>query len=587
MMSVKRIAWGVVIGVVVMVIAYIAGTWSYCCQTAEYVRARIDESLHPQEWHLGDVRVEREEAGKPHLGMYRASMGDIEMWFVTAEGKDGEVHRGGGVTKGSDLYAGILPSEEILREELPEPLAEAADIAQQVAQEMRQHKPWPWSLRSIGRRVRDVAERRMRVEAYAEPDRGLYCSEILYGSERIFGIDTFGDYIRLTMRDDRAIASIKNSVLDFGDAGNTAYVDEAADVESLQHRVIAAIGYATEALQAAPGKPEGVIEMLEESRMRFDSQDYTRMPELDRDARFQLVRPWYARIVQKNLRGIRAVKPDEALSQPAIVAGVEISEQLNERNFGSLILVKDNIIISCDSLGGRSDLKVKCEGQEVLSLNVTEDCEFPEMTARFGGEEQEVLDEVRAMARDMLAVPLEEWPEFVWRDDLLLALKGVDEGRFYARCVPERYGVNARVMAEGNELMFSLSQATFIQFDCTGSLDVLLHVNGFEAYDHRSGGLLVVDGNDVRLTQRKAEAAAGKAFDADTFAALAGMLRDYEDEVPEELRQSLDSVVAFAADPQIPQATLVDVLEPPVWSVEHRQKRMEALQQLAKSTVGN
>jgi hypothetical protein len=428
----------------------------------------------------------------------------------------------------------------------------------------------------------------MRVEAYSEPSRGLYCSEILYGSERIFRITTsFGDLVSMTVWDGRTIARIKYSVLDFGSDGNIAYVDEITDVESLQRRVTAAIDYAVETLHVVPDRPADVLEMLGESRAYFEGRDYERKPELDKDARFQLMRPWYASIVQRNLRGVPAVTPERTLVQPAMVAGVEISEQLNERGFGPLMLARGSVCITYQSLGGKSDLKIEREGQEVLSLDVTEDPEFPAATAHFGGEEQEVLDEVRAMARDMLAVPLEDWPEFVWRDDLLSALKGVDDGRFYATSGPKAYWITARLMAEGDDITCSLSQNKLLKQTSVGSLDVLLHANGFEAYDQRSGSLLEVAGDDVRLTQRKIEAAKGEAFDAATFAALVGMLRDYEDEVPEELRQSLDVLVAFAVNPQIPQASPVDILEAPNWSAEHRQKVTEALKPLRKVTIGS
>ncbi len=560
-------------GVVVMVIAYTAGTWSYWCKTTECVRAGIDERLHPKYWRLGDVHLRREGTGRPRLEVYRASMGDIDMSLVTAKGEDGEVYRTGHVIKDHDTYMGVLPAEEVLREELPELLTEAADAAQLVAQEMRQHKPWPWSLRSIGRRVRDVAERRMRVEASTEPGRGLYCSEILYGSEKAFSINTFGEWARLTVWDGRAVARVKDSVLDFGSAGNIAYADETADVALLQTRVINAIDSAVEALQAAPSKPADAIKKLGEARTLFESQDYARKPELDRAGRDQLMSPWDASIVHTSSKGASNDEPEEALVRSATVAGVEISKD----GCASLKLAKDDVSVTWRFMGGRSKLTVERGGYEALTMIVTEDTEYPSVTARFEGEEQEVLDEVRAMARDMLSVPLEEWPAIVWREELLSTLRGVDEGRYCARGGLNGYHVGARVMAEGNELEFSVSQTTFIRFDCTGSLDVLLDAGGIKAFDQRSGSLLVADGDSVRLTQRRTDETAGKAFDAATFAALAGMLREYKSEVPEELRQSLDVLVAFATDPQIPQPILVDTLEAPDWSAEHRQERTKAL----------
>ncbi len=288
------------------------------------------------------------------------------------------------------------------------------------------------------------------------------------------------------------------------------------------------------------------------------------------------MRPWEARLYRANSRGVSAVTAENALVQPATVAGVEISEQLTERGLGSLTLAKGDLDITCRLEGGRSRLGIEQGEQKVLSLEVTDDLGYPAVTARFGGEEQEVLDEVRAMARDMLAVPPEEWPDFVWREDLLLALKGIDEGRFYAASELKMYRVTARVMAEGDSLSFSLSQITYLRTDAVGSIDILLCADGFMVYDQRSGSLLKVENDDVRLTRRKTDATAENAFDEETFIALAGMLHDHEDEVPEELRQSLDGLVEFATDPQLPKPSLVDTLAAPVWSTELRESRRKA-----------
>jgi len=553
--------------------------WESVRSASAYAWEGVDARLNPDEWHLGDVRVVKDEDKSWDTVSYDVYSGDDRMRLAVGRNEAGETYETGYVWPYPRGYAGVFPSDKKLSEKSPLSPAIAALTAQRIAEEMRQHKPWPWSLRQIAGRVKDISQRRMRLETTVGESGFVMAASVLYGPDEIIRLWIGGPVLQLYLWDDRSMATTSSgtAVIEQGKGDYAVYAEDDEESEALVERLKNGIAEALSILRASPDTLPGAVDRLVRTEEWLATRDFERLPKLERDAVKKLTEPWAVTFEGSgSVASLFSPWNDEAPARVQ-VGDVSISEVRNGATYRYLTLAKDDLRVDWHPFAGKSRLSLRTEGYPYVSITVIEGGDYPRTAARFGDEEaNRTLDALLGLAGEMLGEEENSWPDEPWRERLRSALIAFTEGSFSALCYPGIVNVDSRLVCEGDEVWAVFSQHAAAGSENQDYLELKLGVAGFDVYDSRAGCLLHVSAEGATLVQDSLSASAGKKLHLDNVAALADLANLSAGDLTPELVEMLERVAAFAAQPAILQPTLADELDAPEWSYATALSRLPA-----------
>ena len=577
-MSIKRIAWGVVVGVVCLFAVYCVLDWESVHRSSVHTWGCIDAYLNPDEWQLGDVRVARDENKSWDTIGYDVFSGDDHMRLAVGRNEAGETYETGYVSPYPKGYAGVLPSDKKLSEDLPLSSGIAALTAQRIANEMRQHKPWPWSLRQIAGRVKDISQRRMQLETIVGESSFVMATGVLYERDEVIRLMIAGSPVyRIYLWDNRSMATASTGtvVIERGEGGYILYADDDEDPDEFVEGIKSSIAQALSILRASPDALPGAVDRLVRTEEWLTTRDFKRLPKLERDTIKKLTEPWDVKF-EGSGSSVDLLSPfEDAESRQVQIGDVSVSRPRKGISYRYLQLAKDDLRVDWHPFEGKSRLSLRTAGYPYVSITVIEDGEYPRTAARFGDEEaSRTLDVLLGLAGEMLDVEEEIWPVDPWRQRLRSALTAFTEGRFSAFHYPGNASVGSRLICEGDEVWAVFSQYTSAGSAYQDYLEFKFSATGFEIYDSRAGCLLQSYNGATVLSQNRADASAGDKLHLANVSALIDFANTNAEELTQELVTTLKRAADFVARSEFPQPTLEESIDVPDWSYAAAQARI-------------
>jgi|GEM_PF-5510405 len=578
-MSGRRLALGLLLGVIALAVFSCFVLFPAYPFILDSVKHFLSQKSGADTWQLGEVTVTREELEGIAVTYYSFRDGE-ESVTVDLLSPEGEKPEYAGSYEGASNYLEFRQSEQKLAaDELPKEMAEQLRAAQAVAEKALQKNIWPWPLWHLKPFVRRIADGRARLRVSGPCHALIYPKAFFLGDEEILGISASyiteeNSHLEVATWRDRFAARLKYGK--FALLGDGRELVAHQEVDSDAGTVDERIAQIRELLrnflfvvETVPALPEAMMPRLKKVAEVIGKRQVTVGKPLTPEEMDAFLEPW-RHIAPEPTQEERMQLAGDLTWQhePMTIAGVEIAIPTKPRD--EVMFTRNGLSVRASVRWDYPQFHVEREGTRLGTLELLNHGAYPKLTAPLPADEESLVSEVCAMARDLLGAPADAWPEGSRTESLTRLLSAIVHRQFLVQ--PNLLGtvLGTRSEAEGSEVEFYLSCYVLRGH----STDLLLSEDGFSLYREEPESLITSEGEKVTVTF--AGDSGTTRLSPDELRQLRGFLKALDhvrDQLPERILPGLKRYRQFLERPEALEPAFVESLAPPQWSTKARFER--------------